>query len=243
MVRSLFWKEWMEQRWWLLLGCFLMVGFTTVGLQARVIEDAMVMLVAAIIGAVVLPIVIAMGLVAPEREGGTMPTLLRLPARPVLAFAAKTAVGALAVAVPLLAAGVVAWLIAGGREIPSMSILRRFVQCVPVAVAVLIWTTVLGIRQPSEARVGIVGVAFLLTCTVVTVALARLTVFPLWSGGGIEVVDWMLSIVPVRLVQPVGPDGAWTITLYGWSTAQLVFALVVWLIGARLFRQPGRTRG
>ncbi|MFA9480021.1 hypothetical protein ACERK3_17220 [Phycisphaerales bacterium AB-hyl4] len=243
MIRSLIWKEWMEQRWWLLLGCFIMVGFTAIGLQARVIEDSMIMLMAGFTGAVVLPIVIAMGLVAPEREAGTVSTLLRLPARPTVVYAVKTAMGALVVSLPLVAAMAVAWLMAGGREVPGQYVISGFLERVPMAVVVLVWTTTLGIRLSTEARVGVVGVAFLLVCMVLAVALLRV-VMPMSDGRVLmfEATHWVHDFVPVHVIRSPSP-GVINIGLYGWSPLQLVIAAAAWGVGAWLFGKPGRTRG
>lgn len=232
MIAALVWKQWMEQRWALGLGCFMLVGFTAIALQARVVEDAIVLQAVLMLGVLGLPVLVAMGLVAPERAAGTLATVQMLPASPTLVYFIKSVMGALVVAVPLLLSAQVGLLIAGDRELPREHILALFHNALPVAIMLMVWTTTLAIRQPSEARVGVIGLAVVIAAAILSVALAR--VFGVaWH--------WTHHLVPARLVA-LHADGTWNLTLHGYSIAQLAIAGVVWAIGAWQFRQPARTR-
>lgn len=254
MIRSLIWKQWMEQRWALALGCFVLVGFVTIGLQARLVQDSLIMNATGFIGVLVLPILVAMGLLAPERAERTLGTLQRLPVQPATVFAVKTLIGAVWVAVPLLAAGVATAILFGDREVPQGQVLLSFLRCVPAAIAVMVWTLVLGLRQPSEARVGMIGVALLVGSAALAIGVHHGLMFvidrewishpwPLAHASWRHPMQWLPQLVPVWHVRPVGSD--WSIMPHGWvwSPIQLAVAAVVWLIGARRFAKPERTRG
>ena len=81
-VRSLLWKEWHEQRWKLAFGSVILMGLVSVGLQARLLPDRDILLLAIFVGSYLLPVFVAMGLVAAEQGEGSLHTLLALPLRP-----------------------------------------------------------------------------------------------------------------------------------------------------------------
>src|SRR5687767_3135298 len=116
MWQSLIWKEWREQRWKLGFGCVLLMGFTLVGLRTRISPDEGIIGMVTFFGALLLPVLNAMGLVAAERDEGSLQTLLRLPISPKRIFLVKTAMGAIVAAAPFLACALIAFFIAGGRE-------------------------------------------------------------------------------------------------------------------------------
>src|SRR5688572_16744284 len=101
MWRSLVWKEWHEQRWKLGFGCALMMGFTFIGLRTRVMPDQAVISFGLFLSGLLLPLMVSMGLVAPERADGSLVRLLSLPVPAWHVLAAKAAIGTVAVTVPV----------------------------------------------------------------------------------------------------------------------------------------------
>ena len=100
-MRSLLWKEWHEQRWKLAFSSLLLAGFTFFGLHARVVSDAAVLIASSSLAIVLLPLLVGAVMVAPERETGTLQTLMALPANPLSILGAKTVVGLVACIVTL----------------------------------------------------------------------------------------------------------------------------------------------
>jgi len=162
LVRSLLWKEWREQRWKLAFGSVTLAAFTGVGLQARLVPDEYIVLLTSFVGGWLLPVFVAMGLVAAERGEGSLHTLLALPARPWVVLAVKLLVGAAACLAPLAASAGIACLLVGGREMHVPVIVARHAASAMIAMCVLVWTVSLSIRQPTEARAGLMGAAIVL---------------------------------------------------------------------------------
>ena len=80
MVRSLFWKEWHEQRWKLGFGSIILMSFAAISLRARLMPDEDVVVTVVAIAGLLLPVLVSMGLVAPERADGSLRSLRALPA-------------------------------------------------------------------------------------------------------------------------------------------------------------------
>ncbi len=162
MTRSLIWKEWREQSWKLAFGAVILMALTAVGLRARLVYDSQIMALAGCVGALVLPILVSMGVVATDRAEGALGTLLALPIPSWRVLACKLAIGAVACVAPMLGAWLVAWLIAAGREISGRDIAAIYLLYTASGLMLLFWTLALGVRQSTEARVALVGIGFLL---------------------------------------------------------------------------------
>lgn len=159
MIRSLLWKEWHEQRWRVAFGCVLLGSFAALGLTARLIPDEITVLFTMLIGAFLLPLVAAMGLVAPERADGTMNTLIAMPVQPWMPLTVKLAVGLLGAVLPLVTAAVASVSIAGGRELPASAVITIYTSGAMFGAILVIWTLALSVRLSSEAAVGLAGMA------------------------------------------------------------------------------------
>lgn len=157
MIRSLLWKEWHEQRWRIAFGCVLLGSFAALGLTARLIPDEITVAFTMLIGAFLLPLVAAMGLVAPERADGTMGALIAMPVKPWMPLTVKLAVGLLGAVLPLATAAVASVSIAGGRELPVSAMIRVYAGGAMFGVILVIWTLALSVRFSSEAAVGVTG--------------------------------------------------------------------------------------
>jgi len=229
-LRQLIWKEVREQWTWALLACVVLVTFTAVGLRSRVVADAIVISMSQLLGSVALPIVVAMGLVAPQRAEGTLASLLRLPVPAWVSFAVKTVTGMAMVALPLCAATVVAWWIAAGREYETRHIVWVFHQSLWIGWGAMIWTLCVGIAQPSEARVGMVGLALLVFGVVSAVMIDA------WVPNQIQKIDAMGSAISTTL--PMVGVGWRGYTPWTWRGLQVAIWLVLWLIALRWYRKP-----
>ena len=157
MWRSLFWKEWREQRWKAAFNTLLVTAFVAIGLRTRVISDLGVLVLAWEIAAIILPLFMSMGLVAAERAQGSLHFLLALPTRPWQTLTVKMAVGIGVVVLPFLGGVAVAAIIAGGRESTMGEIVAVALVAAWIGIQALIWFVTFAIRQPDEARAGIVA--------------------------------------------------------------------------------------
>src|SRR3954466_797117 len=104
-MRSLLWKEWHEQRWKLAFGSLILGAFALIGLRARVVADELLLEWLCFLAVILLPVMASTGLVASEREEGTMETLLSLPVTAGRIFWTKALTGVMLTAGPLLVAG------------------------------------------------------------------------------------------------------------------------------------------
>jgi len=158
-LRSLFWKEWHEQRWKVLFGSVLVAGCAVVGLKTRILPDEAILVFYAVGAALVLPILAAMDLVATERADGSLGTLISMPVRPSVVLAVKMAVASLTCIIPQAAGMLAAILMAGGRELRTSGFVGAFAGCTALSLCLLMWTVGLSVRQASEARAALVGAA------------------------------------------------------------------------------------
>lgn len=158
-LRSLFWKEWHEQRWKVLFGSVLVAGCAVVGLKTRILPDEAIVAFYAVGAAFLLPILAAMDLVAVERADGSLRTLISMPVRPSVVLAVKVAVASLACIIPQAAGMLAAILMAGGRELQTSYFVGAFAGCSAFGLSLLMWTVGLSIRQASETRAALIGLA------------------------------------------------------------------------------------
>ena len=156
-LRSLWWKEWREQRWKLAFGVVILGALTAVGLRARIIPDIGIIFCGMILGAFALPLLVAMGLVAGERAEGSFGTLLALPERPWRILAVKLSVAVLTVLAPLALALLIVLIMAGGRELNARQIGTIYLTIGWIGLNFLFWVLAFAIAQPTEARVGLVA--------------------------------------------------------------------------------------
>ena len=98
-----------------------------------------------------------MGLVAAERAEGSFGTLLALPERPWRILAVKLAVAALTILAPLVVGLFITLAMAGGRELAAKQIFNIYVTIGWSASTFFLWILAFTIGQPTEARVGLVG--------------------------------------------------------------------------------------
>jgi len=180
-LRSLLWKEWREQRWKLAFGCVILGGYILIGLKARLLLDDTIIASGLLAGAFLLPIFVAMSVVARERADESIHTLLALPVRPSVTLTVKMVVAACVSVLPLVVGLVLAIVVAGGRECSSSEIVVFCTAASLFNLATLVWTVAFGLGQPSEARTGLVGIAVVTSWIIV--AMLDKSVVP-WGAGG-----------------------------------------------------------
>lgn len=177
MWRSLFWKEWREQRWKAAFNTLLVTAFVAIGLRMRISEDYRILVFGWALAALILPFFVSMGLVAAERAEGSSRFLQVLPSRFGQVISVKIMVGIIVVLLPFLCSFVATLLIAGGRETSVNESLRLALLGSWIAVQSLIWYLAFGITQPDEARAGLMSMAVIILWTFYTVSgmMAKLT--------------------------------------------------------------------
>ena len=210
----------------------MLVVFTAIGLRTRIVPDIAIVLIGAILGATVLPLLVSMGLVAAEREEGSLEGLLALPVSPWGVLGVKTAVGLAVCVAPLVAAALVVCLMAGGREETTGRILRIYAGCGGLGACTLVWFLAFGVRQPTDARAALVAVVvFVVACVVVVVYndFRHVTFLrPLWMLNPME----LLSALGDR--DTAGAAGR----IAGLVLGQGAMAALLFVWAGRRFRRP-----
>ena len=229
-VMMLLWKEWHEQRSKLGFGCLMLMSITAIALKTRLMPDVSVVWLGIFIGSFVLPLMAAMGVVAAERADRTLDRLISLPVRPWRLMAVKTLAGAVSCAAPLIGAALVTVFVAGNREIASEHILTMYCFGIGSAVVLFMWTLALGIGQPSEGRVGLVGLGVLgsLGVWLMKLDVAKISHgnWEIWSANPLSWMLWVDASGIDRRAMPYLPTMALVqllicAGLWSWATARL----------------------
>ena len=160
MLKSLLWKEWREQRWKLAFGCVLLGGGCLIALRARMLEDSASLAIALMVGMVLMTLIVSMGIVATDREQRNLPFQFGLPCSSALLFAVKITVGLIVSLFPLLCA-LALWALFAGSGLEHIELRSIMFLTCWWNLSTVIWTTAFGVRQPTEARVGMVGIGIL----------------------------------------------------------------------------------
>jgi hypothetical protein len=239
-LRSLFWKEWHEHWWKVLFGSVLAAGYVAVGLRTRILPDDAILVSCAAGASFLLPVLAAMDLVAAERADGRLNTLISLPVGSRMLLAVKMIIGSLICVVPQAVAMLVAILVAGGREQPTTHFVSVFAGGAALGLCLLLWTVSLGIRQASEARVALVGMAVIVLWLFV---LPTIWIY-FWRTVGWEeqraAQSWWREISLVGLLVAGVEQSSYCLFQLLCIHVAAGTALFVW--AARRLARPGRTR-
>jgi hypothetical protein len=176
---SLIWKEWHEQSWKLGFGSLVLCALALIGLHSRIIDDESMVMFVCFLGVILLPVLSSTGLVPAERGEGSLESLLALPVKPGRILAAKTAMGVLLCAVPLLLAGVVSIFAAGGREMATGAMFALYGRSALAAISLFVWMLALTIRLPNETRASLLAIGLLIFWMLATEGLRFPSVPPL----------------------------------------------------------------
>jgi hypothetical protein len=223
-MSNLIWKEWHEQSWKLGFGCVVLSALALIGLRSRIIDDQSMVLFVCFLGLILLPVLSSTGLVPAERGEGSLESLLALPVASWRILAAKTAMGFLLCAGPLLLAGLVSLLAAGGREMTSDSMFAIYARSALAAISLFVWMLALTIRLPNETRAGLLAMGLL--------------IFWLLAAGGLSdpsVPPLLFDISPLAFVQRRIADGQITAMppLAGVLAVQTGIAVLLWAWASR----------
>ena len=221
---ALVWKECHEQKWKLASCCAVLVAPVLFVMSSVDRYNVDVPLVAAGAVGALIPIFIAMGLVSAERTRRTFGTLAALPARPVKILLTKVVIGALVCAIPVAAVIVLArFLPEDGGSIRALEDGTAWV-FVWGAVYAFAWSLVAGIRQPTELRAGLMGIALLMAW----VALAAAWDAP---GGGPVWHWWINPTVCLALARGGESYGSvWSVMLMQLAVIGLLVLWAAWRI-------------
>jgi hypothetical protein len=219
---SLIWKEWHEQSWKLGFGCVVLVAMAVIGLRSRIIADDSMIAWVCFLGMALLPVLSASGLVPAERSEGSFASLLALPVSRWRILAAKTAMGLVLCAGPMIAAALGSVLMAGGREMTSGVMLALYARATATGVLLFIWMLALTIRLPNETRAGLLGIGVLIFWIMATLGLAYQSVPPS-----------AMTVSPLAFVYGFFNDFVGEPPLVGVMAAQIFIAVVLWCWASR----------
>jgi ABC-type transport system involved in multi-copper enzyme maturation permease subunit len=231
MIKPLIWKEWHELRWKMAFGCLIVGAFVLIGFKSRIFPDIAINIFSIVGSSLLMPLFIAMGLIAEERSDGSLYTLFALPIRIKLLYVIKMILGAVVVLSPILVSLILSLLMAGGREESISDIIKWHVMGAHFAIVMFIVTVVSGMKFSSEAKVALTGIAwvgFWGLCVIVE--------------GGMTVrygsVSWTMIITPWGFFEVANSGGFLPVFLF-----HFVLCAAFFLWGARRFYQlAGRQR-
>jgi hypothetical protein len=173
-MSNLIWKEWHEQSWKLGFGCVVLGALALIGLHARIVDDETMSMWVCFLGITLLPVLSSTGLLSAERSEGSFESLLALPVAPWRILLAKTEMGFILCAGPMVAAAAVSILIAGGREITTEAMLSLYSRSILATLSLFIWMLALTARLPSEARAGLLSLGILICWMLATGGLIQI---------------------------------------------------------------------
>ena len=234
-MRSLLWKEWHEQRWKLAFGSLILAAFALVGLRARVVADDMLLQAVCFLAVLLLPLLSSTGLVPAEREEGTLETLLAMPVKPVAVFGAKTLIGVLLCAVPLILTAIFSVAVAGGREISTLAMLGLFARTLAATLGLFFWMLALTVRLPSETRSALIAMAVLIMWSIVTLGLMGSWDPKEGGPSNFWLFDPLVFVIGFR-------EGVWAVSLILAAGVQAVIGLALWLWAAWQLPRPQEGR-
>jgi len=172
-MRSLLWKEWHEQRWKLAFGSLILGAFALIGLRARVVADELLLEWLCFLSVVLLPVMASTGLIASEREERTIESMLSLPVAPARIFWIKTLIGVLLTAGPLVVAGVISLIVAGGRELSTPAMALFFAKSIAAALSLFFWMFALTVRLPTETRASLIAMAVVVMWLLISLGITQ----------------------------------------------------------------------
>ena len=231
MIKPLIWKEWHELRWKMAFGCLIVGAFVLTGLKSRIFPDIAINIFSIVGSSLLMPLFIAMGLIAEERSNGSLYTLFALPVRIKLLYVIKMILGAVVVLSPILVSLILSLLMAGGREESISDVIKWHIMGAHFSIVMFIVTVVSGMKFSSEAKVALTGIAwvgFWVLCVIIEVQM--------FFRYGSE--SWTMIITPWGFFELAGSGGFLPVFLF-----HFVLCAAFFLWGARRFYQlAGRQR-
>jgi len=231
-TKALFWKEWRQMQWRWIFSLAMCCTIVFVGLKTRVLPDQMIILFSFGISAFLIPLFIAMGLVAEEREQDSLRMQLGLPVTARQIYVVKMAIGTLAVAIPAVVCSIIALLMAGNREKTSVDIIRIYGFAVPFGIVFMLWTVVFSMKRKTQWAAALTGMVILAVWVFLIICE---DVFLLEVGE----VHWDLSLIitPFGFLEAGLDKGHWLAT----SIVQSILAMILFWWGMRRFSMLTRS--
>jgi hypothetical protein len=191
-MRSLLWKEWLEQSWKLAFGCIVLAALTLIGLRARIVADDTMAMTVCFVAMTLLPVLSSTGLVPAERSEGAFDALVALPVQPWRIFLAKMILGLLLCVVPVMLAGIASVILTRGREMTSGQMIDLYLRSTLATVSLFLWMVFVTLRLPSEGRAALVAMGMWIIWALATIGLTA----P-------EVPSWVRAISPLAFVHGI----------------------------------------
>jgi len=231
-TKALFWKEWRQMQWRWIFSLAMCCTIVFVGLKTRVLPDQMIILFSFGISAFLIPLFIAMGLVAEEREQDSLRMQLKLPVAAWKVYVVKMAIGTLAVAIPAVVCSIIALLMAGNRERTSADIIRIYGFVIPFEIIFMLWTVVFSLKRKTQWAAALTGVV-ILAVWVFLIICDDVFLLEIWH------IHWDLSLIitPFGFLEAGSDKGPWLET----SVAQGILAAVLFWWGMRRFAMLTRS--
>lgn len=230
MMKPLIWKEWHELRWKMAFSCLIIGAFVVIGLKSRILPDIGINILSVGSSALLIPIFIAMGFIAEEKNDKSLYTLFVLPIRIRLIYIIKMILGAGVVLSPILVSLTLSLLMAGGREESVSYVVKLHVMGACFAIVLFIVTVISGMKYSSEAKVALVGIAWIAFWSF-CVFLEEM--FILFEGDG-----WSMKITPWGFFDYIDGGTSSDVLIF-----HLLFCIAFFLWGIRRFnRLAGRQR-
>jgi hypothetical protein len=222
-MSKLIWKEWHEQSWKLGFGCLVLSALALIGLRSRIVSDESMMMTVCFMGIALLPVLSSTGLIPAERAEGSFESLLALPVTPRKILMAKTEMGIVLCAGPMVAAAIVSLLAAGGREMTDTTMIDLYGRSTLAALSLFIWMLALTAHLPSEARAGLVAMGVLILWMLATVGLVQPSV-----------PTWVFAFSPMSFIYGYSGGFAGSPQLAAALTIQPVIAVGLWFWTAKI---------
>jgi|GEM_PF-2046395 len=204
-MHKLIWKEWQEQRWTLGFASIVLGAIALVGLRARIISDASMVLLVCIVGAVLLPILSSTALVPAERNEGTLRMLLSLPISSRRILLSKSIMGLLQCIVPFVVAALLSVAVAWNREMAGSNMLDLYARAALTSASLFFWMMVLTIGLPSEARAGMLAMGILVFWGIATGGMVYAGSNALVMAAAISPLDYLEMLYARSLNNPAMP--------------------------------------
>lgn len=200
--RSLYWKEWKEQKWRTYGLCFVASAAMALSFLGESSQRYDAFLTLMMLCSLLLPVFAAMA-IGTENRLGTLRSLLARPVDKQSLFLAKTLVGAVSVTLPVLCVGGTATFLATDYEIRTMHLFDVTVSAAGLAVVAWLWMMAFATTARNEAQAGMWSVMVLMVWASV---LLVVQLFVMAVLAFLFQFPWETSDVPeaVMLLHPLG---------------------------------------
>jgi ABC-type transport system involved in multi-copper enzyme maturation permease subunit len=230
-TQALFWKEWRQMQWRWIFSLTVCCLFVFIGLKTRVLQDDAIIIFSFLVCVFLVPLFVAMGLIAEEREQGTLRVQLGLPVAARQVYIVKITLGILAVATPTIACLAIVLLMAGNREMASSIIIRMYGFGVPFGIVFMLWIVVLSMKRKTQWAAALTGMIILAVWVFLVIADDMLV------SIGRDHWNFSLIITPFGFIE-AGPDkGPWLAT----SIVQSILSVFLFSWGMRQFSMLTRS--